>query len=50
MEKDNKLSFGCAEFEYLWDVERRCPVAVVDISVTCREETGGHTELGGNTI
>lgn len=50
LEKDNKLSFGCAEFEYLWDVVRRCPVAVADISVTCVEETGGYTQPRGNSI
>lgn len=50
MEKDKKLSSGCAELEYLWNGVRRCLVAVVDISVKCTEETGGQTELGGNTI
>lgn len=38
MEKDDKFSFGCSEFEYLWDVVRRCPVAVAAVTVTCREE------------
>lgn len=38
LEKDNKFSFGCSEFEYLWDVVRRCPVAVAAVTVTRREE------------
>lgn len=42
--------FGRAEFEYLWIAVRRCLVAVVDISVKCKEETSGQTIRGGNSI